>query len=116
MNYISHIIIYLLIYKYIMSIEDDLLTGCIQLDTLKVFDALNNKYVPQKKHILAIIDEHGEYIHASNVNIGSIYIDNVNINDINTNYLRKNILYVNQNSKLFDKKIYGSVILYINNT
>ena len=36
---------------------------------------------------------------------GTICIDNVNIDDIDTDYIRKNITYVNQSSKLFDKKI-----------
>jgi len=36
---------------------------------------------------------------------GNIYIDNINIQNIDTNYLRNNIIYVNQNSKLFDKNI-----------
>ena len=36
---------------------------------------------------------------------GDIYIDNINIKNIDTDYLRSNIIYVNQNSKLFDKNI-----------
>jgi ATP-binding cassette subfamily C protein len=36
---------------------------------------------------------------------GNIYIDNINIKNIDTEYLRSNIIYVNQNSKLFDKNI-----------
>lgn len=36
---------------------------------------------------------------------GTIMIDNINIDDIDTEYIRKNITYVNQSSKLFDKKI-----------
>ena len=36
---------------------------------------------------------------------GNIYIDGKNIREIDANYIRKNITYVNQNSKLFDKKI-----------
>ena len=41
---------------------------------------------------------------------GDIYIDNVNIHNIDTIYLRKNILYINQNSKLFDKKIIENIL------
>ena len=40
---------------------------------------------------------------------GDVYIDNVNIKDIDTNDIRKNIIYVNQNSKLFDKKIIDNI-------
>ena len=36
---------------------------------------------------------------------GNIYIDNINLKNIDTNYLRNNIIYVSQNSKLFDKNI-----------
>ena len=36
---------------------------------------------------------------------GSVFIDNKNIDEIDTEYIRKNITYVNQSSKLFDKKI-----------
>jgi len=40
---------------------------------------------------------------------GDIYIDNINIKNIDTNYLRNNIIYVNQNSKLFDNNIYHNL-------
>ena len=36
---------------------------------------------------------------------GKIYIDGRDIEDIDTDYIRENITYVNQNSKLFDRKI-----------
>lgn len=39
------------------------------------------------------------------VSTGAIYIDGVNIEKIDPDYIRKNITYVNQTSKLFDKKI-----------
>ena len=41
---------------------------------------------------------------------GDILIDNINIKDIDTTYIRKNIIYVNQNSKLFDKKIIENIL------
>lgn len=40
---------------------------------------------------------------------GNIYIDDVDINTLNTYYIRKNIVYVNQNTKLFDKKIIENI-------
>jgi len=40
---------------------------------------------------------------------GNIYIDNINIKDIDTNYLRNNIIYINQDSKLFDKNIHENL-------
>lgn len=36
---------------------------------------------------------------------GNIYIDGVNVKNIDPFYLRKEITYVNQNSKLFDKRV-----------
>lgn len=41
---------------------------------------------------------------------GTILIDNINIKNIDSEYLRKNIIYVNQNSKLFDKTIIKNII------
>jgi ABC-type bacteriocin/lantibiotic exporter with double-glycine peptidase domain len=43
-------------------------------------------------------------------NEGDIYIDDVNIKDIDPNYIRKNITYINQNSKLFDKKLVENIM------
>jgi ABC-type bacteriocin/lantibiotic exporter with double-glycine peptidase domain len=41
---------------------------------------------------------------------GEMYIDNKNIDEIDPSYIRKNIIYVNQNSKLFDKKIIDNIL------
>jgi len=46
---------------------------------------------------------------------GFILIDNVNVDDIDTDYIRKNITYVNQSSKLFDKKIVDNMFYGCNN-
>jgi ABC-type bacteriocin/lantibiotic exporter with double-glycine peptidase domain len=43
-------------------------------------------------------------------NEGNIYIDGENIEDIDPDYIRANITYVNQNSKLFDKKIIENIM------
>jgi len=40
---------------------------------------------------------------------GSIYIDDVDITRIDPNYIRQNVVYINQNSKLFDKKIIENI-------
>ena len=45
--------------------------------------------------------------HPSN---GQILIDNIDIRKVDTEYIRKNITYVNQNSKLFDKKIVDNIL------
>jgi ABC-type multidrug transport system fused ATPase/permease subunit len=41
---------------------------------------------------------------------GKIYIDDVDITTIDPNYVRENITYVNQNSKLFDKKVIDNIL------
>ena len=41
---------------------------------------------------------------------GDIFIDNVDIRTIDPVYIRENITYVNQNSKLFDKKIIDNMV------
>lgn len=41
---------------------------------------------------------------------GSIYIDDIDIKKIDCEYLRKNIIYINQNSKLFDDSIYNNLL------
>ena len=41
---------------------------------------------------------------------GKIYIDGVDISTVDPDYIRKNITYVNQNSRLFDKKIIDNMM------
>jgi ATP-binding cassette subfamily B protein len=41
---------------------------------------------------------------------GNIYIDGQNIDTIDPDYIRNNITYVNQNSKLFDKKVIDNML------
>jgi len=43
-------------------------------------------------------------------NSGIIYIDNKDISNIDPYYIRKNIIYVNQSSKLFDKKVVENML------
>lgn len=43
-------------------------------------------------------------------NNGSIFIDNHNIEELDPTYIRSNITYVNQTSKLFDKKIIENIM------
>jgi ABC-type bacteriocin/lantibiotic exporter with double-glycine peptidase domain len=46
---------------------------------------------------------------------GRILIDGQDIETIDTEYIRKNITYINQNSKLFDKKIIENILYGCNN-
>jgi ABC-type bacteriocin/lantibiotic exporter with double-glycine peptidase domain len=45
---------------------------------------------------------------------GNIYINNMNIQDIDPDYLRQNIVYINQNMKLFDRKIIDNIYFACN--
>lgn len=47
---------------------------------------------------------------------GNIYIDDVDITEINPDYIRENITYINQNSKLFDKKVIDNLLYGCSNT
>lgn len=40
---------------------------------------------------------------------GDIFIDDINIKNIDHDYIRKNIIYIDQNTKLFDKKIIENI-------
>lgn len=44
------------------------------------------------------------------LNEGKIFIDGVNIKDLDPSYIRDHITYVNQNSKLFDKKVIDNIL------
>lgn len=41
---------------------------------------------------------------------GKIYIDDVDIDEVEGNYIRSQIIYINQNSKLFDRKIIENIL------
>lgn len=43
-------------------------------------------------------------------NSGKILIDNVDLKDIDPDYIRKEVTYVNQNSKLFDRKVIDNML------
>ena len=48
-------------------------------------------------------------------NSGKITIDGVDLKDIDPDYIRKEITYVNQNSKLFDRKVIDNMLYGCNN-
>jgi len=41
---------------------------------------------------------------------GKIYIDDIDINEVDGNYIRSQMIYINQNSKLFDRKIIENIL------
>jgi ABC-type bacteriocin/lantibiotic exporter with double-glycine peptidase domain len=41
---------------------------------------------------------------------GAIFVDGKNLEEVDTDYIRENITYVNQSSKLFDKKIIENIL------
>ena len=43
-------------------------------------------------------------------NKGNVYIDGINVDEIDPLYIRSNITYVNQNSKLFDRKVLENIL------
>lgn len=115
--------------------ENEYIDHKLEFNTI-LFENINFKYKNQKKNIL---NNFNLYIESDNKIIGitglsgigkstfikllikmykfegDIYIDGININKLNTNYIRKNIIYVNQDSKLFDKKIIENIFFACDN-
>ena len=79
----------------------------------KIFDNFNYKMYTTNHKIIGITGLSGRgkssfaklFLKMYDHYEGNIYIDGKNIREIDANYIREQITYVNQNSKLFDKKI-----------
>ena len=84
---------------------------------VSVFDNMNLKINTQNK-IIGITGLSGNgkstfiklVLRLYKCNSGTIYIDEQNIDTIDPEYIRKNMVYVNQSSKLFDKKIVENML------
>jgi ABC-type bacteriocin/lantibiotic exporter with double-glycine peptidase domain len=84
---------------------------------VSVFDNMNLKLNMQNK-IIGITGLSGNgkstfiklVLRLYKCNTGTIYIDEQNIDTIDPEYIRKNMVYVNQSSKLFDKKIVENML------
>jgi len=82
-----------------------------------VFDNLNISLHTENK-IIGIIGLSGNgkstfvklMLKLHNCTSGTIYIDDKKIEDIDPSYIRKNMVYVNQSSKLFDKKVVENML------
>lgn len=122
-------------FNKIYSKDDEYIDHALEFNTI-IFENISFKYKNQKKNIL---NNFNLYIETDNKIIGitglsgigkstfvkllikmykyngDIYIDGININKLNTNYIRKNIIYVNQDSKLFDKKIIENIFFACDN-
>jgi ABC-type bacteriocin/lantibiotic exporter with double-glycine peptidase domain len=122
-------------FNKIYSNDDEYIDHALEFNTI-IFENISFKYKNQKKNIL---NNFNLYIETDNKIIGitglsgigkstfvkllikmykydgDIYIDGININKLNTNYIRKNIIYVNQDSKLFDKKIIENIFFACDN-
>jgi ABC-type multidrug transport system fused ATPase/permease subunit len=87
----------------------------------KIFNNLNMK-LNTNKNTIGIIGYSGKgkstfvkmILKLYKCDSGRILIDGKDIQDIDTNYLRNNITYINQNSKLFDKKIIENILYACN--
>jgi ABC-type multidrug transport system fused ATPase/permease subunit len=76
-----------------------------------------NQYVDMRDKIIGITGISGNgkssfvklILRLHDCNSGNIYIDGVDIRDIDPFYIRENITYVNQSSKLFDRKVLDNI-------
>jgi ATP-binding cassette subfamily B protein len=90
--------------------------------TKKVFDNMNITLETNNK-IIGVTGLSGNgkttfiklFLKLYKCNNGEILIDDVNIEKIDNAYIRKNITYVNQTSKLFDKKVIDNILYACNN-
>lgn len=87
----------------------------------KIFNNLNMK-LNTNKNTIGIVGYSGKgkstfvkmMLKLYKCDTGKILIDGKDIQEIDTNYLRNNIIYINQNSKLFDKKIIENILYACN--
>jgi ABC-type multidrug transport system fused ATPase/permease subunit len=93
-----------------------------ETSTKKVFDNMNITLDTNNKIIgVAGLSGNGKttfiklFLKLYKCNSGEILIDGVNIENIDNAYIRKNITYVNQTSKLFDKKVIDNILYACNN-
>jgi ATP-binding cassette subfamily B protein len=93
-----------------------------QNSSKKVFDNMNIRLDTDNK-IIGVTGLSGNgkttfiklFLKLYKCNSGEILIDDVNIEKIDNAYIRKNITYVNQTSKLFDKKVIDNILYACNN-
>lgn len=86
-------------------------------DTAHVFDN-KNMTIHTDKNIIGITGLSGKgkstfaklILKMYRCNSGEIYIDEHDIAKIDANYIRQNVTYVNQSSKLFDKKVVENIM------
>ena len=83
---------------------------------IKVFDHLS-KEVYIKNKIIGIVGQSGKgkstfmklVLRLYEPNSGKIYIDDIDISRLDPDFIRQHITYVNQNSRLFDKKVLENI-------
>ena len=83
---------------------------------IKVFDHVT-KEVYLKNKIIGIVGKSGKgkstfmklVLRLYEPTGGKIYIDDIDISTLDPDYIRQNITYVNQNSRLFDKKVLENI-------
>jgi len=86
-------------------------------DTAPIFDN-KNMTIHTDKNIIGITGLSGKgkstfaklILKMYQCNSGAIYIDEHDIAKIDANYIRQNVTYVNQSSKLFDKKVVENIM------
>jgi ABC-type bacteriocin/lantibiotic exporter with double-glycine peptidase domain len=87
-----------------------------------IFNNLNMKLDTNKNHAIGIVGYSGKgkstfvkmILKLYKCDSGKILIDGKDIQEIDTIYLRQNITYINQNSRLFDKKIIENILYACN--
>jgi len=86
--------------------------------TDKIFDKTNIDIHTNNGKIIGIVGNSGKgkstfiklILKLYKIDSGEILIDGKNIDSFDPNYIRENIIYINQNSRLFDKTVFENVL------
>lgn len=91
---------------------------CFEINNKSIFENMNLQLQTTNNTIIGLTGPSGKgkstmckmFLKMYKCKQGSIYIDGVNIEELDPIYVRSNITYINQNAKLFDRKILENML------
>ena len=104
---------------YDLTFEDLVLDNvCFEYNDKSIFKDFNIHMQTTNHKIIGITGPSGKgkstickmFLKMYKCSQGNILIDGININDIDPLYIRSNITYINQNAKLFDRKVLENIL------
>jgi ABC-type multidrug transport system fused ATPase/permease subunit len=104
---------------YDLTFEDLVLDNvCFEYNDKSIFKDFNIHMQTTNHKIIGITGPSGKgkstickmFLKMYKCSQGNIFIDGINIDDIDPLYIRTNITYINQNAKLFDRKVLENIL------